>query len=135
MALILRLVSGSSAKRPEPSGINAMPRVQRILTGQPWLFPGYVDFSRFTGPKIPGYLSGDARSGCLQVFDPEALSTAGPALCRTDAGFSRVFSREIGDLLTRDRPNRAPEGAHFGDPASAAQVSRLEKRTVVARAR
>src|SRR6516162_3575295 len=36
MALILRLVSGSSAKRPEPSGINAMPRVQRILTGQPW---------------------------------------------------------------------------------------------------
>jgi len=37
MALILRLVSGSSAKRPEPSGINAMPRVQRILTGQPWI--------------------------------------------------------------------------------------------------
>ena len=37
MALILRLVSGSSAKRPEPSGINAMPRVQRILTGQPWV--------------------------------------------------------------------------------------------------
>ena len=99
------------------------------------LFPGYVNLSRFSGPKIRGYRSGDARSGCLQVFDPEALSTAGPALCRTDAGFSRVFSREIGDLLTRDRPNRAPEGAHFGDPASAAQVSRLEKRTVVARAR
>src|SRR6516225_6957189 len=39
MALILRLVSGSSAKRPEPSGINAMPRVQRILTGQPWTVP------------------------------------------------------------------------------------------------
>src|SRR6516225_3328646 len=40
MALILRLLSGSSAKRPEPSGINAMPRVQRILTGQPWSISG-----------------------------------------------------------------------------------------------
>jgi hypothetical protein len=38
--LILRLVSGSSAKRPEPSGINAMPRVQRILTGQRGREPG-----------------------------------------------------------------------------------------------
>src|SRR6516165_760273 len=42
MALILRLVSGSSAKRPEPSGINAMPRVQRILTGQPCVVGGKV---------------------------------------------------------------------------------------------
>jgi len=40
------------------------------------LFPGYGDFSRFSGPKIPGYLSGDERSGCLQVFDPATLSAA-----------------------------------------------------------
>jgi integrase/recombinase XerD len=45
MALIPRLLSGSSAKRPEPSGINAMPPVQQNSTGQPWrprgwLFPG-----------------------------------------------------------------------------------------------
>jgi len=34
MALTPRLVSGSSAKRPEPSGINAMLRVQQNSTGQ-----------------------------------------------------------------------------------------------------
>src|SRR5271166_1744292 len=41
MALVPRLVSGSSAKRPEPSGINAMLRVQQNSTGQPWARPGH----------------------------------------------------------------------------------------------
>src|SRR5215470_14430617 len=36
MALTPSLVSGSSAKRPEPSGINAMPRVHKNSTGQLW---------------------------------------------------------------------------------------------------
>jgi hypothetical protein len=40
MALIPRLLSGSSAKRPEPSGINAMPPVQQNSTGQPWVLAG-----------------------------------------------------------------------------------------------
>src|SRR5215831_15983444 len=39
MALTPRLVSGLSAKRPEPSGINAMLRVQQNSTGQPWVRP------------------------------------------------------------------------------------------------
>jgi len=38
-----RLVSGSSAKRPEPSGINAMPLVHKNSTGQPWIKSGHDD--------------------------------------------------------------------------------------------
>src|SRR5262249_35323308 len=34
------LVSGSSTKRPEPSGINAMRLVYQISTGHPWVKPG-----------------------------------------------------------------------------------------------
>jgi len=44
--LIPRLVSGSSAKRPEPSGINAMLRVQQNSTGQPWDEPGHDEWVR-----------------------------------------------------------------------------------------
>src|SRR5215472_16534951 len=40
MALTPRLVSGSSAKRPGPSGINAMLLVDKNSTGQPWLAVG-----------------------------------------------------------------------------------------------
>src|SRR5438270_13125780 len=43
MALTPNLVSGSSAKRPEPSGINAMPLVHKNSTGQPWVKPGDDD--------------------------------------------------------------------------------------------
>src|SRR5215471_20117414 len=43
MALTPRLVSGSSAKRPEPSGINAMPLVHKNSTGQPWNKSGHDD--------------------------------------------------------------------------------------------
>src|SRR6516164_3960483 len=84
MALILRLVSGSSAKRPEPSGINAMPRVQRILTGQPC---EHADDDEI-GRKCPGDLrgesidpSGDLR--CAKQNAQSALCAAEPARPRS----------------------------------------------------
>lgn len=43
MALIPRLMSGSSAKRPEPTGINAVLRVQKNSTGQPCLMVGLAE--------------------------------------------------------------------------------------------
>src|SRR5215831_10169722 len=43
MALTPRLVSGSSAKRPGPSGINAMLLVHKNSTGQPWHKAGHDD--------------------------------------------------------------------------------------------
>src|SRR5215472_10850017 len=46
-----RLVSGSSAKRPEPSGINAMPLVHKNSTGQPWARPGKADNAPFVDPS------------------------------------------------------------------------------------
>jgi hypothetical protein len=52
MALIPRLVSGSSAKRPEPSGINAMPRVQKTQPDSRGLDPAIYSGFNLSGRRV-----------------------------------------------------------------------------------
>src|SRR6516164_3257099 len=99
MALILRLVSGSSAKRPEPSGINAMPRVQRILTGQPWAILLYVEGITH-GRKFMSAARAAARIKPVLVLKAGRSSAGSRAatshtgvLTGTDAVYDAVFRR------------------------------------------
>src|SRR5215471_21015228 len=66
MALTPRLVSGSSAKRPEPSGINATPLVHKNSTGQPWNKPGQDGCCMVRYESNTGF-------ACDQIFPRTAL--------------------------------------------------------------
>ena len=83
--------------------------------------PGYVDFSRFSGPKIPGYFS-----------HMRGLSVSKYLIQKRYLRRARRLLRPIRrrpPTLTLSREQPASGGGQGG------QVSRLEKRTVVARAR
>src|SRR6516165_10489739 len=81
MALIPRLVSGSSAKRPEPSGINAMLRVQQNSTGQPWI-AAELDAARALGlfPPSPVQVRIGSRSNPTRL--PSTISIHRATRCR-----------------------------------------------------
>src|SRR6516164_11312638 len=66
MALTPRLVSGSSAKRPEPSGINAMLRVQQNSTGQPWIKSGHGERLCWPSLRVTGVPVGVAQHAAGQ---------------------------------------------------------------------
>src|SRR5215472_4892656 len=100
MALTPRLVSGSSAKRPEPSEINAMPLVHKNSTGQPWTAPGDDEGLLARYQRVP-------RRASRQLLGPggSRLSVERDS----SAGFSSGLSeREAGARLKAEGPNTLP---------------------------
>ena len=74
----------------------------------PGYFPDMAIFPGFPGRKFPVISPAMRGLGASKYLIRQRYLQHDPAFCRTDPGFSREFSRETGNLLTRDQTKGAP---------------------------